>query len=355
MILSKTRPKRRSTTIFTARSRRCRIQLCLWTPPSFGWSKIGIKSKHTHTKGASDCASLALNLFTVCAVKNLTVFVADSPRCLEWSSMVVAVSRALRELSEPCLGWTREPRRQPKLLGTRRQYSQATGNNVLPVMTGSPAFLTRPPPVNHHTTGTIVPLAEINGWGWVLASAPPSDSPTRRSGQRISQQWPPVKNVNTPTMKSRMMMNGLDPCLQKLPNQRKEKVIHFVFCVKIHVHFVVLCRQFNRCLGDNGCITWHAVCTFWPLWVATQQSARPHLRAPQGASEVGEKCSDSKMGKMREGHKAAMFVHFLHHANKGSFTPCVTWGAVTRYLLAQGHLGLYTTSDLMRCRLRLTC
>ena len=46
--------------------------------------------------------------FTVCAAKNLTVFVVDSPRCLEWSSMVVAVSRALRELSEPCLGWTRE-------------------------------------------------------------------------------------------------------------------------------------------------------------------------------------------------------------------------------------------------------
>ena len=90
---------------------------------------------------------LHITQFTVCAAKNLTVFVADSPRCLEWSSMVVAVSRALRELSEPCLGWTREPRRQPKSLGARRQYSQATGNNVLPVMTGSPAFLTRPPPV----------------------------------------------------------------------------------------------------------------------------------------------------------------------------------------------------------------
>ena len=63
------------------------------------------------------------------------------------SSMVAAVSRALSELSEPCLGWTREPRRQPKSLGARRQYSQATANNVLPVMTGSPAFLTRPPPV----------------------------------------------------------------------------------------------------------------------------------------------------------------------------------------------------------------
>ena len=62
--------------------------------------------------------------------------------------MVAAVSRALRELSEPCLGWTREPRRQPKSLGARRQYSQATANNVLPVMTGSPAFLTRPPPAN---------------------------------------------------------------------------------------------------------------------------------------------------------------------------------------------------------------
>ena len=89
---------------------------------------------------------LHITQFTACAAKNLTVFVADSPRCLEWSSMVVAVSRALRELSEPCLGWTREPRRQPKSLGARRQYSQATGNNVLPVMTGSPAFLTQPPP-----------------------------------------------------------------------------------------------------------------------------------------------------------------------------------------------------------------
>ena len=38
--------------------------------------------------------------FTVCATKNLTVFVADSPRCLEWSS-IAAVSRALRELSTP--------------------------------------------------------------------------------------------------------------------------------------------------------------------------------------------------------------------------------------------------------------
>ena len=92
---------------------------------------------------------LHITQFTVCAAKNLTVFVADSPRCLEWSSMVAAVSRALRELSEPCLGWTREPRRQPKSLGARRQYSQATANNVLPVMTGSPAFLTRPPPVNY--------------------------------------------------------------------------------------------------------------------------------------------------------------------------------------------------------------
>ena len=91
---------------------------------------------------------LHITQFTVCAAKNLTVFVADLPRCLEWSSMVVAVSRALRELSEPCLGWTRESRRQPKSLGARRQYSQATGNNVLPVMTGSPAFLTRPPPAN---------------------------------------------------------------------------------------------------------------------------------------------------------------------------------------------------------------
>ena len=41
---------------------------------------------------------LHITQFTVYATKNLTVFVADSPRCLEWSSMA-AVSRALRELS----------------------------------------------------------------------------------------------------------------------------------------------------------------------------------------------------------------------------------------------------------------
>ena len=89
---------------------------------------------------------LHITQFTVCAAKNLTVFVADSPRCLEWSSMVAAVSWALRELSEPCLGWTQEPRGQPKSLGACQQYSQATVNKVLLVMTGSPAFLTRPPP-----------------------------------------------------------------------------------------------------------------------------------------------------------------------------------------------------------------
>ena len=98
---------------------------------------------------------LHITQFTVCAAKNLTVFVADSPRCLEWSSMVAAVSRALREVSEPCLGWTREPRRQPKSLGARRQYSQATANNVLPVKTGSPAFLTRPPPVDRLSCGKL--------------------------------------------------------------------------------------------------------------------------------------------------------------------------------------------------------
>ena len=101
--------------------------------------------------------------FTVCAAKNLTVFVADSPRCLEWSSTVAAVSRALRELSEPCLGWTREPRGQPKSLGARRQYSQATANNVLPVMTGSPAFLTRPPPVYPRVSGGRSPSDLVRG------------------------------------------------------------------------------------------------------------------------------------------------------------------------------------------------
>ena len=66
------------------------------------------------------------------------------------SSMVAAVSQALRELSEPCLSWTREPRGQLKSLGARRQYSQTMANNVLPVMTGSPPFQTGPPPDKRH-------------------------------------------------------------------------------------------------------------------------------------------------------------------------------------------------------------
>ena len=37
------------------------------------------------------------------------------------------------------------PAWQMKSLGARQQYSQATVNNVLPLMTNSPAFLTRPP------------------------------------------------------------------------------------------------------------------------------------------------------------------------------------------------------------------
>ena len=41
------------------------------------------------------------------------------------------------------------PAWQTKSLGTRRQYSQATVNNVLPLMTDSPAFLTRPPNIAH--------------------------------------------------------------------------------------------------------------------------------------------------------------------------------------------------------------
>ena len=41
------------------------------------------------------------------------------------------------------------PAWQTKPLGARRQYSQATVNNVLLLMTDSPAFLTRPPNIAH--------------------------------------------------------------------------------------------------------------------------------------------------------------------------------------------------------------
>ena len=41
------------------------------------------------------------------------------------------------------------PAWQMKSLGTRRQYSQATVNNVLPLLTDSPTFLTRPPNIAH--------------------------------------------------------------------------------------------------------------------------------------------------------------------------------------------------------------
>ena len=41
------------------------------------------------------------------------------------------------------------PAWQTKSLEARRQYSQATVNNVLPLMTDSPVFLTRPPNIAH--------------------------------------------------------------------------------------------------------------------------------------------------------------------------------------------------------------
>ena len=41
------------------------------------------------------------------------------------------------------------PAWQTKSLGTRRQYSQASVNNVLPLITDSPTFLTRPPNIAH--------------------------------------------------------------------------------------------------------------------------------------------------------------------------------------------------------------
>ena len=41
------------------------------------------------------------------------------------------------------------PAWQTKSLGARRQYLQATVNNVLPLMTDSPVFLTRPPNIAH--------------------------------------------------------------------------------------------------------------------------------------------------------------------------------------------------------------
>ena len=41
------------------------------------------------------------------------------------------------------------PAKQTKSLGARRQYSQAMVNNVLPLMTDTPAFLTRPPNIAH--------------------------------------------------------------------------------------------------------------------------------------------------------------------------------------------------------------
>ena len=47
---------------------------------------------------------------------------------------------------------------QTKSLGARRQYSQATVNNMLPRMTDSPAFLTRPP--------NIAPSAWMHGTLW---------------------------------------------------------------------------------------------------------------------------------------------------------------------------------------------
>ena len=59
------------------------------------------------------------------------------------------------------------PAWQTKSIGARRQYSQATANNVLPLLTDSPAFLTRPPNIAHsawmHGTLWKCDIYEFNG------------------------------------------------------------------------------------------------------------------------------------------------------------------------------------------------
>ena len=64
---------------------------------------------------------LHITQFTVCATKNLTVFVADSPRCLEWSKHggchIASPAWAVRAP----VGWTRSP-------WDRRSHSGHVGN-----------------------------------------------------------------------------------------------------------------------------------------------------------------------------------------------------------------------------------
>ena len=73
---------------------------------------------------------------------------------------------------EPCVSGQSpasalEPWGQTKSLGTRRQYSQATVNNVLPVMTGCPAFLTRPPSDDQ---APVYEIYRLPIFKWVAAS-----------------------------------------------------------------------------------------------------------------------------------------------------------------------------------------
>ena len=73
-------------------SSTCQLRKMLFSKFRPGWWQFcwmtGVKFNSIHSILVR---FLHITQFTVCAAKNLTVFVADSPRCLEWSSMVAAV------------------------------------------------------------------------------------------------------------------------------------------------------------------------------------------------------------------------------------------------------------------------
>ena len=68
---------------------------------------------------------LHITQFTVCAAKNLTVFVADSPRCLEWSSMWLPYREPCVSCQSPASAGLGSP-------GDSRSHSGHVGNTRRP-------------------------------------------------------------------------------------------------------------------------------------------------------------------------------------------------------------------------------
>ena len=125
----------------------------LWWPFGWNWSYLGFLGIIWRTCGGK-CRGESGGIFPTLCVEcclvtyNIVYCVCDEEFdsfCCRFTTMSPVMARVME--SGGCR--IASPAWQMKSLGTRRQYSQATVNNVLPLITDNPTFLTRPPNIAH--------------------------------------------------------------------------------------------------------------------------------------------------------------------------------------------------------------